>query len=258
MRLEALSPWFGTRQRGAILRFVKEKLHFYGNKDPRYLPAYSAPEASHYLLVPRATLRSWVLGRPYPSKTGSRFFKPVVAVPNPQRRLLSFINLVEVHVLDALRRDHHVPLDKIRVALEYLRDQFGSAHPLAEERFTTDGLDLFVQKYGQLINASRVGQLGIKELLETYLKRVDRDAKGVALRLYPFTRKRTSNEPRSVVIDPFISFGKPVLAGTGIPTSIVAERYKAGESVSQLSADYGRSDLDIEEAIRCELELEAA
>jgi uncharacterized protein (DUF433 family) len=171
---------------------------------------------------------------------------------------LSFINLVEVHVLDALRRNHHVPLDKIRIALDYLQRQFGTKHPLAEERFETDGLDLFVQKYGQLINASRDGQLGMRGILEIYLKRVERDAQGVALRLYPFTRKRTSDEPRSVVIDPFVSFGKPVLAGTGIATSIVAERYKAGESVSQLSSDYGRRDLDIEEAIRCELELEAA
>lgn len=203
-------------------------------------------------------MRSWLLGRPYPTKAGSKFFRPVIAVPNSKRRSLSFINLVEVHVLDALRRDHHVPLDKIRVALDYLQKHFGSKHPLAEERFATDGLDLFVQKYGQLINASRAGQLGMKEILETYLKRVERDAQGVALRLYPFTRKRTPNEPKSVVIDPFVSFGKPVLAGTGIPTSIVAERYKAGESVNQLSSDYGRSDLDIEEAIRCELELEAA
>lgn len=237
---------------------MKEKLHFYKNRDPRYLPVYSVPEASHYLLVPKATVRSWMLGRPYPTKAGSKFFKPVVIMPDATHRALSFINLVEVHVLDALRRDHQVPLDKIRVALEYLRDQFGSKHPLAEERFATDGLDVFVQKYGQLINASRVGQLGMKELLETYLRRVERDAQGVALRLYPFTRKRAPDEPRCVVIDPFVSFGKPVLAGTGISTAIVAERYKAGESVGQLSTDYGRSDLDIEEAIRCELELEAA
>ncbi len=237
---------------------MKEKLPFYRNRDPRYLPVYSVPEASHYLLAPRATVRSWVLGRPYPTKKGSKFFEPVVVVPDAAHRALSFINLVEVHVLDALRRDHHVPLDKIRVALEYLRNQFGSKHPLAEERFATDGLDLFVKKYGQLINASRAGQLGMRDLLETYLRRVERDAQGVALRLYPFTRKRAPDEPRCVVIDPFVSFGKPVLAGTGISTAIVAERYKAGESVGQLSADYGRSDLDIEEAIRCELELEAA
>jgi uncharacterized protein (DUF433 family) len=60
------------------------------------------------------------------------------------------------------------------------------------------------------------------------------------------------------VIDPYVSFGRPVLVGTGIATSVVAERYKAGESIEQLSTDYGRKRLEIEEAIRCELELEAA
>jgi len=76
--------------------------------------------------------------------------------------------------------------------------------------------------------------------------------------LYPFTRKRDANEPRVIVIDPRRSFGRPVLVGTGIPTAIVAERYKAGETVDQLADDYGRARLEIEEAIRCELFLEAA
>jgi uncharacterized protein (DUF433 family) len=59
-------------------------------------------------------------------------------------------------------------------------------------------------------------------------------------------------------IDPRISFGRPVLAGTGIQTTIVVERYKAGESVEELAKDYGRGRLDIEEAIRWELSAEAA
>ena len=171
---------------------------------------------------------------------------------------MSFINLTEIHVLDAIRRDHSVPLDKIRDAVHYLRDEFGTQHPLAEERFATDGLDLFVNKYGQLINASRVGQLAMKSVLEKYLRRVERDSRGVAVRLFPYTRKRSADEPKAVVIDPLVSFGRPVLVGTGIPTSVIAERYKAGESIEQLCADYDRKRLEIEEAIRCELELEAA
>lgn len=78
------------------------------------------------------------------------------------------------------------------------------------------------------------------------------------MRLYPFTRKRTLEEPRSIVIDPFISFGRPVLAGTGISTAIVTERFKAGETLDDLAKDYERSLLEIQEAIRCELPLEAA
>jgi len=39
---------------------------------------------------------------------------------------------------------------------------------------------------------------------------------------------------------------------------VIAERYKAGESIDALAADYGRETGDIEEAIRCELRLAEA
>lgn len=172
--------------------------------------------------------------------------------------MLSFTNLVEAHVLDAIRRKHQIPLDKIRLAIKYLHQEFGSEHPLADNRLETDGLDLFVSEYGRLINITRAGQIAMREVLENYLKRVERDPRGTAIRLYPFTRKREIDEPRLVVIDPAVSFGRPVLVGTGIPTLAIAERYKAGESVPHLASDYGRSREEIEEAIRCELQLEAA
>jgi uncharacterized protein (DUF433 family) len=53
-------------------------------------------------------------------------------------------------------------------------------------------------------------------------------------------------------IDPRISFGRPVIAGTRIATAVIGERWRAGESVEALAADYGRSLAEIEEAIRCE------
>lgn len=236
---------------------MRRQFEAYKGRDPRELPAYTVAEAAHYLLIPPATLRSWVWGRYYPTVSGRRFFQPVVTLPG-KKPSLSFVNLVEVHVLDALRRTHQVPLDRVRRALEYLKRHFPSEHPLAEQSFQTDGLDLFVQKYGQLINVSQEGQLEMREVIEAHLRRVERDQAGLAIRLYPFTRKRLAEEPRAVVIDPLISFGRPVLVGTGIATAVIAERYKAGESVDQLAADYGRNRLEIEEAIRCELALEAA
>jgi uncharacterized protein (DUF433 family) len=172
--------------------------------------------------------------------------------------VLSFLNLVEVHVLDAIRREHRIPLDKVRSAIEYLRNQLGSKHPLADHRFETDGLDLFVREWGRLINVTRSGQLAMREVLQAHLQRIDRDPSGLVVRLFPFTRKRQLDEPKLIAIDPSICFGKPVLHGTGIPTGILAERYKAGESMEALAQDYDRSRLDIEEAIRCELQLEAA
>lgn len=233
-----------------------EALH--RKRDLREIPAYGVTEAAHYLGIPKATLMSWVMGRHYPTETGRRFFKPIIELPDKEERLLSFVNLVEAHVLDALRRAHGIPFSQVRKAVQYLKNRLGSKHPLAEQKFATDGVDLFVELFGQLLNISREGQLVIKELIEAYLQRVERDPVGIPVRLYPFTRDRKPEEPKSVVIDPYVSFGRPVLAGTGIATTIIAQRYKAGESIEELAEDYGRSRSDIEEAIRCELWLDAA
>ena len=60
-----------------------------------------------------------------------------------------------------------------------------------------------------------------------------------------------------VVIDPALAAGRPVIAGTGLATQVIAERWKAGELVSQLAYDYGRTDEEIEEALRCEIKVAA-
>jgi hypothetical protein len=77
------------------------------SNEPREMAAYSIGEAAHYLRIPVATLRSWVRGRFYPTEHGRRFFKPLIELPDPNLGSLSFVNLVEAHVLDAIRRAPH-------------------------------------------------------------------------------------------------------------------------------------------------------
>ena len=98
----------------------------------------------------------------------------------------------------------------------------------------------------------------MRNVLRIYLSRIERDAAGVPVKLYLFTRSRQADEPKVVAIDPYVSFGRPVLVGTGIPTAVMAERYKAGESIQALADDYECSPRDVEEAIRCELDTKAA
>lgn len=45
-----------------------------------------------------------------------------------------------------------------------------------------------------------------------------------------------------------------MIAGTGLATEIIAERYKAGESISELAGDCGRKEAEIEKAILRELQ----
>jgi uncharacterized protein (DUF433 family) len=225
--------------------------------DLRLTPVYSVAEAAHYLRMPEETLRSWVAGRLYPVAGRSKRSRPLIQLDDPKKQYLSFINLVEAHVLAAIRRRYGVKLPKVRKALDYLRRQSRIERPLIDQTFQTDGLDLFVERYGELINASREGQRAMKEIIGVYLKRIERDAKGLPIRLYPFTRDNQAEaapqaDPRVVVMNPAVSFGQPVIAGTGVPVSSVYERYKAGDSVADLALDYRLEISAIEEAIRCE------
>jgi uncharacterized protein (DUF433 family) len=86
-------------------------------------------------------------------------------------------------------------------------------------------------------------------------RRVEHDQQGLAARLFPFTRPGglVADQPRTVVIDSRVAFGRPVLVGTGVPTAVLADRYKAGESMQELAEDYDCARELIQEAIRCEL-----
>ncbi len=223
--------------------------------DPRKLPLYTLPQASRYLKIPIQTLRSWIKGRYYPvgDSGDRRFFKPIVLLPDRNVLRLSFMNLVETHVLDGIRRVEQVPFDKVRNAIEYLKKKPSSKHPLAEYRFQTDGVDLFIDHLGQIISVSQQGQLVIREVIEKYLRRIERDINNIPIRLYPFLRTPPQDEePRRVYIDPLVSFGQPVLAGTGVPTAVITERFYAGDSTEDLAKDYGSTREEIEEAVRYE------
>lgn len=237
------------------LQFDANKIAAFG--DAREMPAYSIPQAAHYLQMHVATLRSWVLGRDYPAAGGKKRFKPLISLPDKKRPLLSFFNLAEAHVLGALRRDHRIRLQDIRSALNYIQNELGAAHPLLDYRFETNGVALFVTKLGKLVDVSAAGQLVMRDVLDAYLKRLEREDL-VVTRLYPFTRARETDGPKLVLIDPRHSFGRPVLAHSRIETAVIAQRYKAGDSIDDLADDYACQRLEVEEALRCELSLEAA
>ncbi len=226
--------------------------------DPRELPSYTITEVAHYLNVPAATIRYWSVGR-----DGN---EPLIKVPGDSPTLLSFLNLTELHLLAAIRREHQLKMPNIRRAIDFLRgnatNPLDKRHPLISRDLETDGLDLFVQEYEQLVNVSEMGQLAMREIISFALKRIDRDVSGIPIKLFPYTRSALSvdsleRSPAKIIIDPRISAGRPVVAGSGITTECIAERYKAGESIKDLAEDYERTEEEIEEAIRCELPIAA-
>ncbi len=220
-------------------------IDLYGGKDPRTVPRYAVSEAALYLRLPRATLKTWVHGRV--DQSGRRA-EAVIKLP-ASSGLLSFQNLVEAHVLGAIRRQHGVSLQRVRKALRFVQRKIQQPHPLITVEFQTDGVDLFVKELGRLINASRAGQTEIDEAIRKSLARIDRDEEGVASRLLTFVRG-TEGEPKVILMDPKLSFGKPVIVETGIPVSVIVGRYRAGEDPSTIARDYSIPTDHVNDAIR--------
>jgi len=243
---------------------MARKHDIYRGRDPRHIATYGIYESAHILKIPPDTLRSWIRGRDYPTERyGKQKFHPLIELPDEDLPLLSFVNLVEAHVLDAIRykyRKPRIPLQKVRDAIQYLRGNYGSRHPLAEYWFQQAGVDLIVDIAGQLENASRKGQLEVREWITAHLKRIERDPQGAAIALYPYLHRHPQQleEPKLVLVDPRISFGKPILVGVGVPTSVVADRHEAGESMAELAEDYGCEEAEIQNAIEYEQSLPKA
>ncbi|GCL40346.1 DUF433 domain-containing protein [Anabaena sp. FACHB-1250] len=223
--------------------------NLYGETDPRDIAIYSISDAAKYLRIPVGTIRSWTVS----ISNGSNFSKPLILTQDIKPKLLSFTNLVEIHVLRAIRKHHQMQRDKVRIALDYIEEKFQVLHPLASEKFSTNGVDLFIEKYASLFNASEYWRTDLKSTFNTHFQRIEFDKNGFAMKLFPFTASQEENNPRIVVIDPRIAFGRLVIAETGIPTTVLAQRLKAGESIQDLACDYKCDRLKIEEAIRCEL-----
>jgi len=103
------------------------------------LPNYSAHDAARYTRLPYSTVRYWARGR--------RGQPPAIRADGQ----LSFLNLVEIHMLGVFRRYHGVPLQKLRKVITTLAKRYpGEKHPLATRKFWTDGESVFTDEIGKL------------------------------------------------------------------------------------------------------------
>lgn len=221
----------------------KSKKH---GRDAEELPNYSLAEAVRYFHVPFSTVLYWTSGP-----------DAIVKLASNRPRMLSFKNLVEFYVLEGLRHIHGLKLCAIRDAVEDLLQHEESEHPLADfELQTLHRKHLVFVRQGAVMNASLHGQYEIPDWATPYLKRVDRDVYGKAQKIHPFMKRSQiqadAEPPQTVVIDPNVCFGLPVLRGSRITTGFLASRSRGGDSVSTIARSYGRRMGEIKEAIEWE------
>lgn len=222
-------------------------------RDLRNVPAYSYPEASRALNIPRTTLRAWVRGQRYQRKDDIGYFEPVIQKPDPDDSRLSFTNLIEAHVLRALRTAHDVSMSAVREALTVAEREFGIERLLIHRQLRTTAGELFLDRYRQLVTLSESQQLVMREMFARYLKRIEYDEVDLPKEFYPLTRGPLSDSPKIIALTPYVSFGRPVVLRRGISTEAIRSRYDAGESLLHIAEDYQLTPEEVEEAVTYEV-----
>jgi len=149
---------------------------------------------------------------------------------------ISFHDLIEAFVAGQLR-ERGVSLQRVRKVHAQLQTRWGTRHPFCRREILTSEDDN-VFTYG-------LDDEGHREMVEVLSRqRVFPDI------LLPFLSKidydRTSDLAirwriaESVVIDPAICFGKPIVQEVGIATSVLAASYRANNQDAELVADWFR------------------
>lgn len=210
--------------------------------------------------MPVSTFATWAKGyeRRPPNRrpvTGA----PIITFVEPARRKepsIPFVGLAEAMVLAAVRRELSVPLQRVRPALEVLKQEIGVAHALASKRLYTDGAELLYD-YGTRRSGTdegraaldlvvvRSGQRVFTDVISSYLQRIEYAKDGYARLIHVPAYERAR-----VVADPRRAFGAPIFERGAARVQDVLERFWAGESLDELVDEFGVPLDELEDVVR--------
>lgn len=198
---------------------------------------YTPDEAAALLKAPVSEVRRWAFG--YARNRGSARvdYGPLIETELPElegERALTFIELVELMFIKGFRKAG-APWHSIREAASVATRLFETEHPFALRQFFADPTGVYAQLKEADENESMVklagnGQHVFGEIVRPYLGQLEFDPREVPTRWWP-----RGKEAR-VVVDPAVSFGRPIVADTSIPTRALAEALDAEQRANPAKA----------------------
>jgi uncharacterized protein (DUF433 family) len=210
---------------------------------------YAIGEAARLLGLHPSTARRWLDGF---EQRGTRY-RPVVRVEPTGSEIVTWGEFVELGYLREYR-SKDISLQKLRPAVDRLREELDVIYPLAHARPYVDRqtheLLIEIQNETKLdrrlyMVVSKGGQLVLTPPAESFLEKVEFIGDGAA-------RFKPAGPESPVLIDPTLSFGNPQVSG--IKTEAIVELFLAREPVEVIADGFEIPVSDVEAAIRFELE----
>jgi uncharacterized protein (DUF433 family) len=192
---------------------------------------YEIDEAARLTGLKRARVKSWFLGRisdPTPRPVFQSDYEGTGGT-----HAISFLDLVEVFVAGQLR-GHGVSLQYIRRAHKKLKLDWQTNHPFSKQQIRTNGKEIFAswqddpewETIYEVITRNRV----FESIILPTLQKIDYDP-----RSFLAVKWHLSD---SVVLNPRVCFGKPIVEAVGITTHVLAASYVANAHNAKAVAEW--------------------
>ncbi len=219
---------------------------------------YTVPDASRLTGVSMPRIRRWLRGYKV-EKNSAKIARPELwhgqLEPINDRLALGFQDLIEVRFVDAFLKAG-VGWKTLREARVKAQKVFQTEHPFCTLRFVTDGCRIFESRgsgRGRRMIDLAEGQRVFPAVIKPFLKELQfaEDA-GTLESWWPL------GKDRQVVLDPTRSFGQPIIAAGSVPTEVLFNAVKAGQSVYEVAQWYEVPLHSVRDAARFERSLQAA
>lgn len=189
-------------------------------------PAYSIAETSRLVGMHPWTVKRYLRGYEYKYYVKEQIHvgqqPPVISQSEINLTYASFLDLIDLlFVKEFLNRGF--TLQHLRRALDEAEQYLGTPH-FARSEFYTSGKEIILKlpQNGDMVALMTHGQRVFPIIIKKLNKKLDFEnitGLGLVQRWYPIGKRR------GIVIDPQISFGRPVLIGSNVATSNIYDLY---------------------------------
>ena len=216
---------------------------------------YTIPEAARLTGVSAARIRRWLKGYDFKSVGKCRHSAPVWTgqlPPIDQKLAVGFRDLMEVRFVAAFI-NAGVSWRTMRLAHEAAKRKLSTDHPFCTHRFATDGRAILMEQARVSGDPCLIDvvndQCEFQSLVEQFLKELEFDD-GV-VRWWPL------GKDRKVVVDPVRNMGKPIVANSGVSTTVIARSVIGNQSERTVAAWYEVTLDEVRDAVEFERRLAA-
>lgn len=163
-------------------------------------------------------------------------------------KCVNFKTLIEFFTFYHLR-NNGVSSQEIKKIHTTISTELNTPYPFAQKIHINKGdqkkncKDVYYENLDNLIRTDGKKQYDIKELLISFLDKIEFNNDAVASRLFPLENSKR------LVIDPKFQFGQPTITGTGIKAEVINGFIQGGESKEFICKIYNLNIEQVNDAI---------